>query len=288
MSLWTDFIGAEFYFVNTPTFGKVRVAESGKGNAETVILLHGVGGHIEAYSKNIVELGKTFHVIAYDFPGHGQSSRNITEFSPKILADHLAELMDVLGVESAHVSGESLGGWVGAFFANNYPERIKRLVLNTTAGIPIASEQGYKDLENLKAMTARNANLPPTFDSVLGRMQWLLHESNWPLLTDELVETRLAYYQNPENAISGPAIGKFMSSDLGPHMIDLEALACETLFFWTKNNPIHDLAAAEAANARVANSALYVMKGDAAHWPQYEHPEEFNVVFSQFLLTGKL
>ena len=58
------------------------------------------------------------------------------------------------------------------------------------------------------------------------------------------------------------------------------------MFLWTVDNPIHDLQAAREAAARVPGSAFYVMQGDAAHWPQYELPDEFNAVTEQFFLHG--
>lgn len=288
MSLWTDFLGAEVRYVQTSSYGATRIVEAGRGNAQTVILLHGIGGHLEAYAKNVVALSDAFHVIAYDYPGHGLSSRAIQDFSPWMLVDHLVELMDALGVQQADLSGESMGGWVAGLFATRHPQRIRRLVLNTAGGIPIVSEKGRADLQALIELTARNANQPPSAESVTARMKWLMHEKNWYLLTDELVQTRLTYYRDPGNKVSGPLIGRFMASDATPYMIDLPAIACETLFLWTRDNPIHDLPAAEAACARVPRGLLYVMKADAAHWPQYEAPEEFNAVFRRFLKEGRV
>lgn len=286
MSLWIDFIGTETRFVETPSFGRTRIVEAGRGAPRVLILMHGVGGHVEAYAKNIVALSDEFHVIAYDFPGHGQSNRYISDFSPAMLVDHLAELMDVLGIERAHLSGESLGGWTGGLFANRYPARVERLVLNTAAGIPIVSEKGHEDLNNLIELSRRSASQQPTTESVRSRMQWLLHEKNWSMLSDEMVATRLHYYRDPGARVSGPLIGKSIASDLTPYLIDLPNVRCETLFLWTRDNPIHDLEAARSACDQVPGAQLYVMHAEAAHWPQYEAPDEFNSVVRKFLLTG--
>lgn len=286
MSLWLDFLGAEIRHVNTRSFGRVRIAEAGKGKGDTLVLMHGIGGHLEAYAKNIVALSDTFHVVAFDFVGHGLSEKRLPTFSPAVLAEQLGELMDELGVARAHLSGESLGGWVAGEFALRQPDRVRRLVLNTAGGIPIVSEKGRQDLQQLIALTARNANQMPTRESVLTRMKWLLHESNWGLLTQELVGTRLHFYSQPDAALAAPAIGRFMSGDTSELLLKLEQLTVDTLFFWTRDNPIHDLEAAKAAVARTPKGRLYVMKADAAHWPQYESPEEFNSVVRQFLCTG--
>lgn len=288
MSLWLDFLGAEIRFVNTRSFGRVRIAEAGRGRGETLMLMHGVGGHLEAYAKNVVALADQFHVVAFDFIGHGLSEKKLADFSPVVLAELLRELMDELGVARAHISGESLGGWVCGVFAVRYPERVLRMVLNTSAGIPIVSAQGHEDLKNLIALSARNAQQTPTFESVLARMQWLMHEKNWGLLDEELVRTRLGFYLQPELKLASPLIGRFMASDTSSHLIALDRLQCETLFLWTRDNPIHDLAAAKAACAQVAKGQLYVMRADAAHWPQYEAPEEFNAVMRRYLAQGTL
>ena len=44
MSIWTDFLGAEIYFLETPCFGRVRIAEAGKGKKEILSLMHGTAG----------------------------------------------------------------------------------------------------------------------------------------------------------------------------------------------------------------------------------------------------
>jgi HOMODA hydrolase len=286
MSLWTDFLGTEIRFVDTPSFGPTRIAESGRGKGETIIFLHGIGGHLEAYAKNIMPLAQDFHVVAFDFVGHGLSAKALKTFSPHLLAHQLVELMDALGIARAHLSGESLGGWVAGVFATLHPERTGRLMLNTAGGIPIVTAKGREDLQNLIALSAKTAI--PDFESVLTRMRWLLHEQNWPLLTEELIKTRLSFYVQPEMAAARAAIGQFMASPAEPHFISLEQITCETLFLWTRENPIHDLAAARQAQAHVANSQLYIMAADCAHWPQFEAPDEFNHITRQFFLSGKL
>lgn len=291
MSLWLDFFGAEVRYVNTPSFGRVRIAEAGVGRPQSLFLMHGIGGHLEAYAKNLMALSDRYHVVAFDFVGHGLSDKPTDiEYLPSTYARQLAELMDALGIEQAHLSGESLGGWVAGVFAVMHPQRVERLVLNTAGGIPIVTEQGRRDLQVLAELSRKNVGQAPTLQSVRARMQWLMHESNWPLLDDELVGTRLAIYQRPDFQQAAPkvlALLKLAESEAGQAtMIELEKLDCETLFFWTKYNPVHDVESAASACARVKRGQLYVARADAAHWPQYEAPAEFNRVIDQFLQTG--
>lgn len=89
MSLWLDMLRAEIRFVNTPSFGRTRIAEAGRGHPETLVFLHGIGGHLEAYSKNVMPLSDRFHVIAYDYVGHGLFEKKVMEYTPYVLGDHL-------------------------------------------------------------------------------------------------------------------------------------------------------------------------------------------------------
>jgi HOMODA hydrolase len=288
MTLWTDFFGAELRFVSTPGFGRTRIAEAGAKNAEALILMHGIGGHLEAYARNVVALADRYRVVAFDFVGHGLSEKKLDlDYTPDAYAEHLRELMDALGIEKAHVSGESLGGWVTGKFALRYPGRVMKLVLNTSAGLPIVTDKGRQDLVNLVELSKKSAGQPPAFDSVLARMKWLMHPQNWGLLTEELVNTRLRIYSDPDAQRAAPLVQKQLSRNNPDDLIAFEGLSADTLFLWTRDNPVHDVAAAEAACARTPRGQMYVMKADAAHWPQYEAPDEFNAVVRRFLSTGE-
>jgi pimeloyl-ACP methyl ester carboxylesterase len=287
MSLWLDFLGTEIRIIDTPTYGRIRIAEAGRGHKETIVFQHGLNGHLEAYAKNLVALSENFHVVAFDYVGHGLSDKKLDDYSPLVFAEQLRELMDTLKIDAAHLSGESLGGWVSGIFAANYPERVKRLMFNTAGGIPVVSTKGKQDMANFMALNKANVDAVPNRGTVLARMQWLLHPNNHGLLAEELVDLRLKIYLAPDTRRVAPKINAVIQRH-DEFLIPLDKLRCETLFLWTQDNPIHDLEAAHAAAAKVPGSLFYVMQGDAAHWPQYEAPAEFNEVATSFFLTGKL
>ena len=293
MSLWIDFLGVEIRQLDTPTYGPIRIARAGDPRNEALILLHGIGGHLEAYAKNVMELSRRYYVVACDFIGHGLSAKPTDiEYGIDAYVGQVRELMDALDIAQAHISGESMGGAITGHFAVRHPERVKRIILNTSGGIPVVSDKGRADAKALAELTAQNVGKPPTMESVRQRMQWLLYEGNWNMLTDELVATRLHIYQAPEFQKSAPHVfGRLMKAASGGQggtpLIELEKLTCETLLLWTKFNPIHDIAAAQAALQKIARGQLYVMQGDCAHWPQYERAAEFNEVVVRFLTSGK-
>ncbi|SEP87839.1 HOMODA hydrolase [Solimonas aquatica] len=281
MSLWLDLLGVEIRYVDTPSYGRIRVAEAGRKDAPAIIFQHGIGGHLEAYCKNLLPLSDQFRCIAFDYVGHALSARKSMEYTPVTLAEQLRELLDALGLERVHLSGESLGGWVSGFFAARYPHRTMRLMLNTAAGIPIVSDKGLADMQDLMERSRKAAGSAPTYESVRHRIEWLIHPCHHDLISDELVRLRLHYYRMPEGLEVSPMVNRMLARH-DEFLLPLEQIQADTLLLWTRDNPIHDLDCAKAALPRLPRGRLYVMEADSAHWPQYEAPEEFNTVARSF------
>ena len=287
MSLWLDFMGAEIRFIETKSFGRVRIAEAGDPAKETLIFLHGIGGHLEAYAKQVVALSDQFHVVAYDYVGHGYSEKLEVDYSVGMLVEHLAEVMDALGVDKAHLSGESLGGWTSGTFACKYPERVLRLMLNTSAGFPILTDKGRADMADLARLSKEAAAAGVNFESIENRMKWLFNANNYDMITEELVNTRLTIYTQPEMKTVAPRINAMMKTH-DDNLIPLDQIKAETLLLWTVDNPVHGVEVGEYGRDNIANAQLHVMKNDSAHWPQYEQPEEFNPIARSFFGNGTI
>ena len=74
-----------------------------------------------------------FDVIALDFPGHGLSPALPAAWSFEKACDGVAELMDRIGVDAAHIVGLSFGGMVAQQMALSHPDRVRSLTLLATA-----------------------------------------------------------------------------------------------------------------------------------------------------------
>jgi pimeloyl-ACP methyl ester carboxylesterase len=85
-----------------------------RGSGEPLILIHPLGGELVVWEPLLDLLARERDVIAVDLPGFGGSAplSNGARPTPQLLAGSVAAFLDRLGIERAHVAGNSLGGWV--------------------------------------------------------------------------------------------------------------------------------------------------------------------------------
>lgn len=259
------------------------------GEGETLILLHGIGGHAEAYSRNIRRLADHYRVIAIDFVWHGRSGKPpFTGESIPTYAKQVMGVMDHFGVEAAHIEGESLGGWVGLWLSLHHRERVKRLVLNTSAGVLYDDDATPAEVANAQeALRARSLKVldDPTEENVRARLEWLMATPD--RVTDELVALRQALYTDPATNTALRAVFTARFSEEGRvryHLQepDLAQIAVPTLVLWSGHNPGHGPALGKRL-AGLIPGATYVEIQDGAHWPQWEQPEEHDEYVVNFL-----
>jgi pimeloyl-ACP methyl ester carboxylesterase len=103
------------------------------GTGEPLILLHGGLGATEMFGEILPLLGNTRQVIAVDLQGHGRTADIDRPMSCEAMADDVAALIKYLGIDRADVMGYSLGGGVALRTAVQYPGRVRKLVLVSTA-----------------------------------------------------------------------------------------------------------------------------------------------------------
>src|ERR687893_1915592 len=81
------------------------------GSGEPLLLIHGTGSSMAAWKPVVPLLTTHFELVMVDLPGHGASDLVEGASTPIDYAPLLAELLDEVGHERAHVAGNSSGGW---------------------------------------------------------------------------------------------------------------------------------------------------------------------------------
>jgi pimeloyl-ACP methyl ester carboxylesterase len=99
------------------------------GKGPPLVLLHGLGGTKITWLPLLAGLGAGHRVIVPDLPGHGESDKPRTEYSPRFYARVIRGLLDQLDLDRAVLVGNSLGGRIALELAAASPRRIEALAL---------------------------------------------------------------------------------------------------------------------------------------------------------------
>jgi 2-hydroxy-6-oxonona-2,4-dienedioate hydrolase len=277
-SLWTELADLD-YSIRHIQVGpwSTRVLECGTGTP--FILMHGTGGHLEAFAKNLRALAADYSVIAYDYPGHGWSTTATSDLEIDDYIDHLTGLMDALGIQRAHLSGESLGGWVAVKFAARYPDRVGRLVLNTPGGTMATPDV----MERIRSLSQAAAD-DPSDERIRTRLEWLMADPR--SVTDELVAIRRGIYSRPKFSESMRHILCLQDLEIRRRNLvtddELAAITAPTLVIWTSDDPSGPAKAGLDMAERIPAGEFQLIQG-AGHWPQWEQQETFDRIVLDFL-----
>jgi 2-hydroxy-6-oxonona-2,4-dienedioate hydrolase len=287
-SIWIDLMGAGVRERFLDAGGiRTRVLECGDG--PLLILMHGTGGHAETYCRNLRALGEHFHVVAVDLVGHGFTERPALDYTLDDFASHIVAVIDALGANRAHVSGESLGGMIAAWIGITHPDRVEMVVMNTgTLARPDAA--GQTQLDDLEQRTQALARDGVTLEKVRHRMNWLVADPS--RMTDEMIAVRTAIYEQPGMLDDAARImSRVVGMLRGDHDLEymnpgvLARLQRPTLVLWTEDNPGQSTELARAVSADIPDARFDVLS-DCAHWPQFERPDKFNQTHIEFLNGG--
>jgi 2-hydroxy-6-oxonona-2,4-dienedioate hydrolase len=250
---------------------RTRVLTIGSGK-QTLVLLNGTSGHIEAWTHNVRALAQNYRVIGYDYPGHGYSTLAESDLEIADYEEHLLELLDVLRLDRVHLLGESLGGWIAIKFAAHHPERLLSVVLSAPGGRMV----GGASMDRVSPVS-RKAVEEPTYENVQARLQVVIHDPDQ--ITDELVEVRRSIYAQPEFIRSMEHIMALQVPEIrGRNQVteaDYAAIPVPALLVWTDHEPTGGIEAGQRLAKAIPDGEFALIR-DAAHWPQWEDPATFN------------
>ena len=111
------------------------------GEGEALVAIHGIGSCWQVWNPVLPALEERHDVLALDLPGYGRSDPVAGEPAVPALVDSVEEAMDAAGFETAHLVGNSMGGWIAAELAAR--GRAKTVVATSPAGMWTAKEMTY-------------------------------------------------------------------------------------------------------------------------------------------------
>lgn len=254
------------------------------GEGEVVIMVHGSGPGATGWAnfyRNIdafVEAG--YRVILMDCPGFGASSPVVTA-EPRfdLTGRAIGQLMDALGIERAHLVGNSMGGASVLAYAKDRPERLGKLVLMGSAGVGLGSVFTPTPMEGIGRLM--DLYREPTLENLHAMLNIFVYDPS--TLTPELIDLRYQaicdHAHHLENFVKSDALSKGVMGDYSAHIRNITA---DTLIIWGRDDRFVPLDWGLRMLREMPSSQLHVF-GQCGHWAQWEHAEAFNRLVVDFI-----
>lgn len=262
----------------------IFVAATGTG--APVVLLHGGGpgaSGVSNYSRNIDALAENFRVLVPDLPGYGRSSKGVDRRDPfGYLADHIRGMLDQLGIQRAHLVGNSYGGACALRLALDTPHRVDRLVLMGPGGVGTSRGLPTAGLKNLLSYYSGDG---PSLEKLRTFIRtYLVYDGS--AVPASLIESRYASSIDPEVVASPPlqrpaGLGALWRMDFTRDR-RLNSLKTATLVIWGRDDKVNKPSGATMLGQRMPNAEVLIT-ANTGHWVQWERAEFFNAMTTAFL-----
>jgi pimeloyl-ACP methyl ester carboxylesterase len=277
----TDPSRLRFERVRTPNH---ELSYLSAGQGVPLVCIHGLGGTKSSFLPTVSALAPHgFRVVAVDLPGFGDSHKPRSgRYNSAWFAQSVVELLDELGIERAHLAGNSMGGRVAIETGLLYPDRVDRMVLLSPA-LAWLRERQFAWL--LKLPLPQLGFVQPTprwaVEPIVRKLVPGANEGWTAAGVDEFLRAyltpngRYAFYESARSIYLDEPHG---DEGFWPR---LATMASETMFVWGRHDqlvPISFMRHVEKALPAARHVEL-----DCGHVPQVELPGPTHRAMAEFL-----
>ncbi len=248
------------------------------GSGHPVLLIHGSGPGVSAWANwrlVMPELAQQARVIAPDMVGFGFTERPAgQQYNMDAWVAQAVGVLDALGIAKTDLVGNSFGGALALALTIRHPERVRRLVLMGSVGVPFPITKGLDDVWGYE----------PSFENMRRIMDVFAYDRN--LVNDELARLRYEASIRPgfQESFSAmfPAPRQRWVDAMCSAEADIRALPHQTLIIHGRDDQVIPLSTSLTLSQWIARSQLHVF-GQCGHWTQIEHAARFARLVRDFL-----
>ncbi len=250
-----------------------------QGSGEPVVFLHGSGSGASGHSNfkfNYPFLAENgFRSIVPDLIGYGYSDKpDDVEYHIDFFVECVKQTLDVIGVDSVHLIGNSLGGAIAIRFALAYPDQVKSLNLMAPGGIE--DQPSYFSMPGMAIMKEVFTGGPNKDALEQFIRRGLVYDDKH--VDEQLVNERWGIFQQQNMQVINTMVVPNMEDQLGE-------LNCPIIAFWGANENMMPETGIAKLTKKCSNIRLTIVS-ECGHWVMVEHKDLFNRMTLDFLRNG--
>lgn len=251
------------------------------GEGFPIILLHGFTGSRQSWQRFCTSIGRQSTMYMVDLIGHGktESPDLLHRYDIKSVASDLNEIMNELGLEKADILGYSMGGRVAITFAALYPERVNRLILeSTTPGIEESEKRTERIAQDERLATLIETDGLSSFISFWEGISIFETQRNLPVSIRERIREQRLKNSTRGLAYSLRGMGTGSQPSWWNH---IERFPFQTLIMTGEMDEKFCRIAKEMM--KKLKKGQWVIIHGCGHTIHVEDPEKFGTIVSEFL-----
>lgn len=251
------------------------------GDGFPLVLLHGFTGDSTTWNSFIPAWGKHSKLIMPDLIGHGKTDSpvDLKYYSIQSVASDLANLLDQLQVEKVDLLGYSMGGRLALTFAFLYPDRVRKLILeSSTAGLETKEEQEQRRKQDHQLANDIEEKGISTFISYWENIPLFQTQQSLPEETKQLIRTQRLANSTIGLANSLRGMGTGAQPSWWDQLVDIDI----PVLFITGTLDEKFCRLADFMCRKVKKSQIVKVSG-CGHAIHVEEPRKFDKIVSEFL-----
>jgi triacylglycerol lipase len=244
-----------------------RIVYSDGGSGEPLVLLHGLGASRSTFDMVASRLVRRYRVLIPDLPGFGESGLAPDgDYGIDAQVAWVERFVTRLGLESFHLGGNSMGGWIAAAYAAKYPQKVQSLWLLAAAGTEEMLETEAVKVRRQEGRYLLLSRSIAEFDQVMERIFY--RAPPLPLALRWAGARLSASKFDLHSQIFDQLLDRGEDYRLEPH---LPRITAPTLLVWGAHDSVVPLSVMDRFAALVPRAKPVVME-EVGHVPQMEAP----------------
>jgi len=242
--------------------------EGGDSNAAVMVLLHGFGANKESWLPYARLLTSKYRVIVPDLPGFGESVQDLNkDYNSKTQAARLHALLNQLGIEHCHISGNSMGGLIAARYTIAYQQHVDSLTLFNNAGIDSNMQTPFYEqmLSGEASLVIRSQEEMKQLLSIVAHRPMKIPANFLRVIGEEAIE-RAPLLDQVFATLREEILGDYLNRYL-PN------IKIPTLVLWGRQDKIFDYRQVNVMVEQIPDSCGVILES-TGHTPMLERPAD--------------